>query len=177
MVKMFKFLLILLTLNLPKSIYSSDFNEAMNTIEVRKTAMQNIWYRIKRISPYAELKEKVDYNKELAVNDAQEILALLEKTKSLWPVNSNLSAKGFTNATPAIWALPDYFGKLYSTAESSADALKKAIIEDEIDNTVVAMCNLGNACGTCHANFRRLLTSQLANEVSGWSGKYIKGCE
>ena len=31
------------------------------------------------------------------------------------------------------------------------------------------MCNLGNACGTCHANFRRLLTSQLANEVSGWS--------
>ena len=36
------------------------------------------------------------------------------------------------------------------------------------------MCNLGKACGTCHANFRRLLTSQLANEVSGWSGKYIQ---
>ena len=36
------------------------------------------------------------------------------------------------------------------------------------------MCNLGNACGTCHASFRRLLTSQLANEVSGWSGKYVK---
>ena len=39
------------------------------------------------------------------------------------------------------------------------------------------MCNLGKACGTCHANFRRLLTSQLANEVSGWSGKYVKNCQ
>ena len=175
--KIFKILLIILTLYLPKSIYSSEFNEAMKTIEIRKTAMQNIWYRIKRISPYVELREKVDYNKELAVNDAQEILAMLEKTKGLWSTNSNLSAKGFTNATPAIWALPDYFGKLYSTAENSADALKKAIIKDDIDNTVLAMCNLGNACGTCHANFRRLLTSQLTNEVSGWSGKYVKGCE
>ena len=36
------------------------------------------------------------------------------------------------------------------------------------------MCNLGKACGTCHANFRRLLTSQLANEVSGWSGNILK---
>ena len=46
--------------------------------------------------------------------------------------------------------------------------------EDNIDDTVIAMCNLGKACGTCHANFRRLLTSQLANEVSGWSGQYVK---
>jgi len=38
------------------------------------------------------------------------------------------------------------------------------------------MCNLGAACGTCHASFRRLLTSQLANEASAWSGKYIKKC-
>ena len=47
---------------------------------------------------------------------------------------------------------------------------------DDIDDTSLAMCNLGKACGTCHANFRRLLTSQLANEVSGWSGQYIKNC-
>ena len=36
-------------------------------------------------------------------------LHLLQKTKNLWNENSNLSAKGFTNATPAVWALPDYF--------------------------------------------------------------------
>ena len=31
-------------------------------------------------------------------------LTLLEKTKNLWSEKSNLSSKGFTNATPAVWA-------------------------------------------------------------------------
>lgn len=157
--------------------YSSDFDDALTTIEVRKTAMQNLWYRIKRLSPYVELREKVDYNKELASEDAMEVLTLIKKTKSMWDDNSNLSAKGFTNATPAVWALPDYFEKLYHSAEKSALNLSNAIAKDDLDETVIAMCNLGNSCGTCHANFRRLLTSQLSNEVSGWSGKYIKNCE
>ncbi len=156
---------------------SSEFEEAINKIEIRKTAMQSIWYRIKRLSPYVELKEKIDYNKDLALEDAKEVITLLVKTKDLWHNSSNLSAKGFTNATPAVWALPDYFDKLYLSAEKSANDLKNAIIKDEIDDTVVAMCNLGKSCGTCHANFRRLLTSQLSNEVSGWSGKYVKNCE
>ena len=160
-----------------KTVVSSEITEAFHTIEIRKTAMQSLWYRVKRLSPYVELKEKVDYNKDLATDDAKEVLTLIQKTKGLWSDNSNLSAKGFTNATPAVWALPDYFEKLYSTAEKSAFDLKDAIINDDIDGTVVAMCNLGNSCGTCHANFRRLLTSQLSNEVSGWSGKYIKNCE
>ena len=157
--------------------FSSEFEDTLSTIEIRKSAMQNLWERIKRLSPYVELKEKVEYDKELAVNDAQEVLNLLEQTKNLWPLNSNISGKGFTNATPAIWVLPNYFGKLYSSAEKSAFTLKESILNDDIDNTVVAMCNLGKACGTCHANFRRLLTSQLANEVSGWSGQYIDSCQ
>ena len=136
--------------------------------------MQGIWERVKRLSPYVELKEKIDYNKDIASDDAKEIVLLLEKTKNLWSAKSNLSSKGFTNATPAVWALPDYFNKLYSNAEQSALSLESAITDDNIDDTVIAMCNLGKACGTCHANFRRLLTSQLANEVSGWSGKYVK---
>ncbi len=173
----FSNLLTFLMLFLFNNTYSSDFEDALDTIEVRKTAMQNLWLRIERLSPYVELKEKVDYNKELATNDAEEIIKLLEKTRNLWSDNSNLSSKGFTNATPAVWALPDYFGKLYSSAEKSAFNLKKAIDKDEIDDTLLAMCNLGNACGTCHANFRRLLTSQLANEVSGWSGQYVQNCK
>ena len=153
--------------------FSSDFEEALNIIEVRKTAMQ-LWHRIKEY-PYVELKEKVDYNKDLATEDAKEII-VLEKTKNLWSNNSNLSAKGFTNATPAVWALPEYFGKLYSEAEKSAYKLEESVVNDDIEATTAAMCNLGKACGTCHANFRRLLTSQLSDEVSGWSGKYIKNC-
>ena len=175
--KVIKILILLSVLYSLNQVQASDFDEALITIETRKTAMQGIWERVKRLSPYVELKEKVDYNKDLASNDAQEIVALLSKTKSLWPEKSNMSPKGFTNATPAVWALPDYFSKLYSNAEQSALRLNNAISEDNIDDTVIAMCNLGKACGTCHANFRRLLTSQLANEVSGWSGKYIKNCQ
>ena len=156
---------------------SSDFDDTLKTIEIRKTTMQSIWHRITRLSPDVELKEKIDYNKELATADAEEIIVLLDKTKNLWPEKSNLSFKNFTNATPAIWVLPDYFGKLYSDAEKSAISLREAVVKDDIDQTVLAMCNLGKACGTCHANFRRLLTDQLANEVSGWSGQYIKNCE
>ena len=172
-----KLLMLLLLSYSLNSVKASDFDETMITIETRKTAMQGIWERIKRLSPYVELKEKIDYNKELATNDAKEIVMLLEKTKNLWPEKSNLSPKGFTNATPAVWALPDYFTKLYSNAELSALNLKESVMEDDIDETVIAMCNLGKACGTCHASFRRLLTSQLANEVSGWSGKYVENCQ
>ena len=171
------FLVLLLLLCPLYKANSSDFERALDTIDVRKTAMQELWHRIKRLSPYVELKETIDYNKELAVEDAQEVVLLLEKTKNLWNSNSNLSAKGFTNATPAVWALPEYFSKLYKSANNAADNLKLSIIDDDIEGTLEAMCSLGNSCGTCHANFRRLLTSQLSNEVSGWSGKYIRNCE
>ncbi len=177
MVNFFKYLYIFLILLSFKTLNSSEISEAFNTIEVRKTAMQSLWHRVKRLSPYVELKENVNYNKDLATNDAKEILTLIQKTRNLWSESSNLSAKGFTNATPAVWALPTYFEKLYSSAEESAYDLKKSIINDDIDETVIAMCNLGKSCGTCHANFRRLLTSQLSNEVSGWSGKYINNCK
>ena len=155
---------------------ASEFKEAKNTIEIRKNAMQGLWLRIKRLSPYVELNEQVDYGKDIAEQDAKEIEILLSRTKGMWPQTSNLSAKGYTNATPAVWALPEYFNKLYSKAEDSANKLRVSIEKDNIKNTELAMCNLGNACGSCHANFRRLLTSQLANEVTGWSGKYIKDC-
>jgi len=159
------------------NVYPTALDKAQETIHLRKAAMQEIWMRVKRLSPYVELKEKVDYNKDIADADAKEIVLLLEKTRNLWPSSTNLSAKSFTNATPAVWALPEYFAKLYSAAEVSALSLKETIANDDIDGTEKAMCNLGNACGSCHANFRRLLTSQLANEVSGWSGQYIKNCQ
>ena len=171
-----KYLLVVSMLVPLFGLEADEFSDTQKTIDIRKIAMQSLWIRIKRISPYVELKENVEYNKELASNDADEILKLLDKTKNLWPVNSNLSGKGFTNATPAVWALPEYFSKLYSDAELSAIKLKQAIKNDDIDQTALAMCSLGKACGTCHASFRRLLTSQLANEVNGWSGKYIQNC-
>ena len=175
---MIKFLIIsLLFLNVCVSGQAqTSFEEAQETIHIRKTAMQAIWLRVKRLAPYVELKEQVDYGKDIAEQDAKEIQLLLKRTKNLWSETSNLSGKGYTNANPSIWVLPNYFEKLYNDAENSATRLISSIEKDNIENTELAMCSLGKACGTCHANFRRLLTSQLANEVSGWSGQYIKGC-
>ena len=155
---------------------NNDFEKVQEAIEIRKTAMQALWLRVKRLAPYVELNEQIDYGKDIAEQDAKEIQLLLKKTKSMWSTSSNLSGKGLTNANPSIWALPDYFEKLYNDAEQSANNLIYSIEKDNIEKTELAMCNLGKACGTCHANFRRLLTTQLANEVSGWSGQYIKSC-
>ena len=66
--------------------------------------------------------------------------------------------------------------QLYKDALVSAENLEIALNKRDWDKVDIEMCNLGNACGTCHASFRRLLTSQLANEASAWSGKYINKC-
>ena len=156
--------------------YSSEFEKAKDTIELRQGVMQGIWARIKRLAPFIEVDNNLEYNEQLAKQDAEDIKLLLEKSLTLWPNSTNLSTKNLTNATPAIWAVEDYFNKLYKDALASAENLEIALNKNDWDKVDIEMCNLGNACGTCHASFRRLLTSQLANEASAWSGKYINKC-
>ena len=173
-----KILLILITLfsSLIFNSYSSEFEKAISTIELRQAIMLGIWVRIKRLAPFIEVNNNLEYNEQLAKQDAQDINLLLQKSQNLWPGDTNLSTKNLTNATPAIWAVEDYFNKLYRNALISAKKLEVALNDNDWDTVDIEMCNLGNACGTCHANFRRLLTSQLANEASAWSGKYINKC-
>ncbi len=158
------------------SAHTSDFQNALNAIELRKSAMQGIWSRVKRLAPYVEFNENIEYGPEIAKQDAKEISQLLKRTKELWPSYSNLSHKNLSNANPAVWVLPEYFSKLYDNAENSALMLERSLENDNLEESDIAMCNLGNACGTCHSAFRRLLTSQLANEASAWAGKYTKNC-
>ena len=168
------FISLLTFLNL--NSYSSEFEKAKDTIELRQGVMQGIWARIKRLAPFIEVDNNLEYNEQLAKQDAEDIKLLLEKSLNLWPESTNLSTRNLTNATPAIWAVEDYFNKLYNNALVSAKNLEIALNDNDWDKVDVEMCNLGNACGTCHASFRRLLTSQLANEASAWSGKYINKC-
>ncbi|MBJ56716.1 MAG: hypothetical protein CMP24_00565 [Rickettsiales bacterium] len=174
---MFRFLVITLISSICFNSHATDFEKANEVIELRKSAMQGIWMRVKRLAPFIEFNEDIEYGPEIAKQDAKEIKILLSKTKNLWPDISNLSTKNLTNATPAIWVLPEYFDKLYNQAETSAMMLEESLNKDNLEAMDLAMCNLGNACGTCHAAFRRLLTSQLANEASAWSGRYIKNCK
>ena len=78
MLKIFKLLILLLISYSLNQASASDFDETLINIETRKTAMQGIWERVKIIS-YVELEEKIDYNKDLATDDAEEIVTLLEK--------------------------------------------------------------------------------------------------
>ncbi|MBF96648.1 MAG: hypothetical protein CFH34_00176 [Alphaproteobacteria bacterium MarineAlpha9_Bin4] len=170
-------LFLFLTVLINFETHASDFEKALDTIELRKASMQGIWARIKRLAPFIDVDSNLDYNEELAVQDAKDIKLLLEKSKDLWPKSTDLSTRNLTNATPAIWAVEEYFNKLYSKAEIAASNLEIALNNNNWEKVDLEMCNLGNACGTCHASFRRLLTSQLANEASAWSGKYIKDCK
>ena len=172
----FKFLT-LIFLFFPLQLISNDFEKAQDTIELRKASMQGIWERVKRLAPFIDVDSNLDYSQDLAVQDAKDIKLLLEKSKNLWPRSTNLSTRNLTNATPAIWAVEEYFNKLYSEAEVAAGNLEIALESNNWERVDIEMCNLGNACGTCHASFRRLLTSQLANEASAWSGKYISDCK
>ena len=170
------FFFLIFTILVSFESYSNDFQKVKDTIELRQASMQGIWARIKRLAPFIDTDDNLDYNQELALQDAKDIKLLLEKSKDLWPRSTNLSTKNLTNATPAIWAIEEYFNKLYSRAEVAASNLEIALDDNDWENVDFEMCNLGNACGTCHASFRRLLTSQLANEASAWSGKYISDC-
>ena len=173
--RFFILLTLIATINLQG--YSSDFQKAKDIIELRQASMQGIWARIKRLAPFIDVDNNLDYNQELAIEDAKEIKLLLEKTKELWPRTTNLSTKNLTNATPAIWAIEEYFHKLYSKAEIAASKMEIALNNNNWEQVDLEMCNLGKACGTCHASFRRLLTSELANEASAWSGRYISDCK
>ena len=169
-------LLIFLTLINLES-YSNDFQKVKDIIELRQASMQGIWARIKRLAPFIDVDNNLDYSQELAIEDPKDIKLLLEKSKELWPRTTNLSTRNLTNATPAIWAVEEYFHKLYSKAEVAASNMEIALNNNDWEKVDLEMCNLGKACGTCHASFRRLLTSELANEASAWSGRYIRDCK
>ena len=61
-----KILLILASLltflNLPSN--SSEFEKALDTIELRKSVMQGIWARVKRLAPYIEVNNNLEYNEQ-----------------------------------------------------------------------------------------------------------------
>jgi hypothetical protein len=65
------------------SANANDFKKAMESIELRKSAMQGIWSRVKRLAPYVEFNENMEYGPEIAKQDAKEISQLLKRTKKI----------------------------------------------------------------------------------------------
>ena len=116
-----KYILIVSVLVPLFSLKADEFSDTKETIDIRKSAMQGLWIRVKRLSPYVELKENVEYNKDLASNDASEILKLLDKTR-------NLSVCTILLTQRLQMALPEYFNKLYLMQLSYRSETKKMMI-------------------------------------------------
>ncbi len=151
-------------------------NDTSKIIQLRQGAMQEMWKRVKNITPYVEDLGSTNYGPTEAERDSTELLTLIKKVQGLWGPNTNLSIYSKTNATPAVWALNDYFERIFLKAEVSVMELTESITTGNDDSARQALCSLGNACGSCHANFRRLLTAELAVEASAWSGGYSSDC-
>ncbi len=151
-------------------------SETSKLIELRQGAMQEMWKRVKNITPYVESLGSTNYGPTEAEKDSTELLTLIKQVQGLWAPNTNISIYSKTNATPAVWALNDYFQRIFVKAEVSTMDLTEAISSGNDDSARQALCSLGSACGSCHANFRRLLTAELAVEASAWSGKYSSDC-
>jgi cytochrome c556 len=64
------------------------------------------------------------------------------------------SAKGETDALPAIWEKPDEFKKAYLSFRTAASNLSKAA-ETDPKAVPAAVGALGKACKGCHDNFRK----------------------
>ena len=78
------FFLLIFTILVSFKSYTNDFQEAKDTIELRQAGMQGIWARIKRLAPFIDVDNNLDYNQELALQDAKDIKLLLERSRDLW---------------------------------------------------------------------------------------------
>ena len=64
---MFKYSIISVFFLICLNLNSSDFKKANEVIELRKSAMQGIWMRVKRLAPFIEFNEANDNAKLLNI--------------------------------------------------------------------------------------------------------------
>ena len=58
---------------------SSEFEKAKDTIELRQGVMQGIWARVKRLAPFIEVNNNLEYNEQLARQDARRHKIIIRK--------------------------------------------------------------------------------------------------
>ena len=66
----------------------------------------------KKIIAICGIKRDSGLQQRISFQRCKRNFKTIRKNQNLWPTKSNLSGKGFTNATPAVWALPNYFEKI-----------------------------------------------------------------
>ena len=123
-------------------------------VKARKGFMQVVSFNLGPLGAMA--KGEMDYDAELAANNAKNLHALaVMNNGAMWPEGSDNAALGEdkTRALPAAWAgdskvmdkhmaWVDASAKLVEVAGNGLDALKPAVAE------------VGKSCGGCHDDYR-----------------------
>ena len=99
-------------------------------------------------------KENTDYDAEVAVGAAANLVALARLSKTgYWPAGSDSEATEGTRALPVIWDNLDDLDVKFAGLADAASAMQSAAAIG-LAELQEAMGAVGGACGACHSVYR-----------------------
>jgi cytochrome c556 len=117
-----------------------------DVIEKRQQAMKDNSANAKAIKAAVESKDYATVETK-----AKDIMGTADKIVGLFPKDST---KGKTKATDAIWEKPDEFSKAAKNLSKASGELAAAAKSQDEEAVKVKFKALGDACNSCHKNFR-----------------------
>lgn len=123
-------------------------------VKARQGFMQVVSFNLGPLGAMA--KGEMDYDAELAANNAKNLHALSTMGNgAMWPEGSDNAALGEdkTRALPAAWAADSKVGEKHQ-AWIDASANLAAVAGDGLDALKGAVGDVGKSCGGCHDDYR-----------------------
>jgi cytochrome c556 len=117
-----------------------------DVLQKRQDAMKGNSAAAKAIKGAVETKDYATVEAK-----AKDIMGTADKIVSLFPKGSTT---GKTKAKPEIWEKPDDFSKAAKNLSKSASELASAAKAGNADDVDVKVKALGEACNSCHKQFR-----------------------
>ena len=140
-----KFLMAAIFGALTLAVSSQVFAQA-DVIEKRQAAMKSNAANAKAIKAAVETKDYAAVEAK-----AKDIMGTADRIVSLFPKGST---EGKTKAKPEIWEKPDEFAKNAKALNKAAGELVSAAKAGNDAEVGVKVKALGEACNTCHKEFR-----------------------
>ena len=125
---------------------STQFFAQADVIQKRQDAMKGNSAAAKAIKGAVETKDYATVEAK-----AKDIMGTADKIVSLFPKGSTT---GKTKAKPEIWEKPDDFSKAAKNLGKAASELASAAKAGNADDVDVKVKALGEACNSCHKQFR-----------------------
>lgn len=123
-------------------------------VKARQGFMQVVAFNLGPLGAMA--KGEMDYDAELAANNAKNLQALaVMNNGAMWPEGSDNAALGEdkTRALPAAWAADSKVGEKHE-AWVDASAQLAEVAGNGLDALKPAVAEVGKSCGGCHDDYR-----------------------